>query len=239
MKEQPRLAQPLVFAHRHQVALRHGQAVLKDHDQRVVPGELRTGLGWTASERLLVQAHHGVRYLEHRAAVGRSRTRCPGFSCDCLSASALPSASGLDRRLIPCHREHPRSRRQKSRSARGAIQEGALESNHGPVPLSAPRQRLARWPAISTIRPLAGRLAQLVERLPYKQEVTGSSPVPPIVHLQGFSPRRNHWPSARPNFVRTLPPRRATRIASSALIRGASSSSSMTWPYVRRHTAVE
>jgi hypothetical protein len=25
-----------------------------------------------------------------------------------------------------------------------------------------------------------GRLAQLVERLPYKQEVTGSSPVPPI-----------------------------------------------------------
>jgi hypothetical protein len=26
----------------------------------------------------------------------------------------------------------------------------------------------------------SGRLAQLVERLPYKQEVTGSSPVPPI-----------------------------------------------------------
>jgi hypothetical protein len=25
-----------------------------------------------------------------------------------------------------------------------------------------------------------GRLAQLGERLPYKQEVTGSSPVPPI-----------------------------------------------------------
>ena len=25
-----------------------------------------------------------------------------------------------------------------------------------------------------------GRLAQLVERLPYKQDVTGSSPVPPI-----------------------------------------------------------
>ncbi len=26
-----------------------------------------------------------------------------------------------------------------------------------------------------------GQLAQLVERLPYKQDVTGSSPVPPIV----------------------------------------------------------
>jgi hypothetical protein len=31
--------------------------------------------------------------------------------------------------------------------------------------------------------PLAGRLAQLVERLPYKQEVTGSSPVPPTADL--------------------------------------------------------
>ena len=29
----------------------------------------------------------------------------------------------------------------------------------------------------------SGRLAQLVERLPYKQEVTGSSPVPPIAEL--------------------------------------------------------
>lgn len=27
-----------------------------------------------------------------------------------------------------------------------------------------------------------GRLAQLVERLPYKQDVIGSSPVPPISH---------------------------------------------------------
>ena len=32
-----------------------------------------------------------------------------------------------------------------------------------------------------------GRLAQLGERLPYKQEVTGSNPVPPICSLQGFS----------------------------------------------------
>ena len=42
--------------------------------------------------------------------------------------------------------------------------------------------------AAGTIR-RAGRLAQLVERLPYKQEVTGSSPVPPIadcLELSGF-----------------------------------------------------
>jgi hypothetical protein len=84
---------------------------------------------------------------------------------------------------------------------------------------------------LSTIPP-AGRLAQLVERLPYKQEVTGSSPVPPIGDLQGFSgiPPQPH--SARPNFVRTSSPRRAARIAFSALICGASSSSSMTWPQV-------
>jgi hypothetical protein len=33
-------------------------------------------------------------------------------------------------------------------------------------------------PVITILGP--GRLAQLEERLPYKQEVTGSSPVPPI-----------------------------------------------------------
>ena len=33
--------------------------------------------------------------------------------------------------------------------------------------------------------PPRGRLAQLVERLPYKQEVTGSSPVPPIAESPG------------------------------------------------------
>jgi hypothetical protein len=31
--------------------------------------------------------------------------------------------------------------------------------------------------------PPPGRLAQLVERLPYKQEVGGSSPSPPIIVL--------------------------------------------------------
>jgi hypothetical protein len=35
-------------------------------------------------------------------------------------------------------------------------------------------------PVIAGTIGLPGRLAQLVERLPYKQEVTGSSPVPPI-----------------------------------------------------------
>jgi hypothetical protein len=36
--------------------------------------------------------------------------------------------------------------------------------------------------------PSRGRLAQLVERLPYKQEVTGSSPVPPTHEPAGNRP---------------------------------------------------
>ncbi len=38
-----------------------------------------------------------------------------------------------------------------------------------------------------------GRLAQLVERLPYKQDVTGSSPVLPICTVE----RRNNCPWRR------------------------------------------
>ena len=38
-----------------------------------------------------------------------------------------------------------------------------------------------RPPGAATSGAPFGRLAQLVERLPYKQEVTGSSPVPPIL----------------------------------------------------------
>jgi hypothetical protein len=39
-----------------------------------------------------------------------------------------------------------------------------------------------------------GRLAQLGERLPYKQEVTGSSPVPPIAQPSRFTvPPRSSW----------------------------------------------
>jgi hypothetical protein len=41
-------------------------------------------------------------------------------------------------------------------------------------------------PATSILR--RGRLAQLVERLPYKQEVGGSSPSPPIWRNSG-----DHW----------------------------------------------
>jgi hypothetical protein len=63
-----------------------------------------------------------------------------------------------------------------------------------------PGRRLAETRVPSARR---GRLAQLVERLPYKQEVTGSSPVPPIavnilqagVFLESFEqpqPQRKH-----------------------------------------------
>src|ERR1700693_3724721 len=50
---------------------------------------------------------------------------------------------------------------------------------------AAIQQATARHPVVKQRRRMLipsreGRLAQLVERLPYKQEVTGSSPVPPI-----------------------------------------------------------
>ena len=54
VEEQPSLAQPLVLAHRHQVALRHGQAGLEDHHERVRSRKLRPSLRGTAAERLLV-----------------------------------------------------------------------------------------------------------------------------------------------------------------------------------------
>jgi hypothetical protein len=38
----------------------------------------------------------------------------------------------------------------------------------------------------------AGRLAQLVERLPYTQVAAGSSPAPPIAHVAPMGVRLNH-----------------------------------------------
>jgi hypothetical protein len=64
--------------------------------------------------------------------------------------------------------------------------------------LRAARRRAARWAAGTIVG--AGRLAQLVERLPYKQEVTGSSPVPPIVEI-AWSARAFMFPTVIRRFV--------------------------------------
>ena len=75
LKEQPCLAQSLVFPQRHQIALSDGQAVLEDHHQRVLVGEVGACLGRPAAERLLVEAHHRVGDLEHRAPIRDRRPR--------------------------------------------------------------------------------------------------------------------------------------------------------------------
>ena len=53
----------------------------------------------------------------------------------------------------------------------------------------------------------AGRLAQLVERLPYKQEGTGSSPVPPIGESPGAIGASSYMRSSAASSNRGMPDR--------------------------------
>ena len=69
--------------------------------------------------------------------------------------------------------------------------------------------RLTRGDGLGSIRQLAkkiGRIAQLVERCPYKAEVTGSIPVPPTTEgmwIQAVS--RNHKTTKhRPSAIYSL-----------------------------------
>ena len=130
-KGQPNFAQALVLAHRHKVALRHGQTRLRDDDQRVRTGKLGP--------------------FEMRSSIV-----APFASRRSTPAAAEQNLNGA-----------------VGRPSAGVATQPRLGSPRGLVP------GVGRRPSIGTIGAGAGRLAQLVERLPYKQEVTGSSPVPP------------------------------------------------------------
>jgi hypothetical protein len=71
-EEDPRVAQALVLAHLHEIALRRGKRVLQETHQRVIARPERTCLCGTTPELTLVEPDHGVRHFHQDASAGLS-----------------------------------------------------------------------------------------------------------------------------------------------------------------------
>src|SRR3954469_2447768 len=105
LEEHPRVAQPLVLAQGHEVALRRRERVLEDGDDRVGTGPVRPRGGRSATELLLVEPDHRVRDLRQSAGAALFRRllfvgghKPPLLPFGLLCARAEGQARSVDRK---------------------------------------------------------------------------------------------------------------------------------------------